>query len=214
MKLAAIALVGILSTSAAAGPPLPAHYAELFDEGRRWTYDVKVTTWDHAKMENLDTQRVPMKPWPRRVEKHVVTCRVAKVAQLGSARVAEVTCDKEVDRKLDVPGIYVATAAGLHRYGGTFPQSESDVADLDPPLIAAKPKAMRETTNEPFAGNDTYRLTRTVKRGGAAWCTSQRFDGAAHDGTRSMCFGGVITRGGDDIAGELHDVQYRARASR
>lgn len=214
MKLAAAALVGILSTSAAGRPKLPAHYAQLFVEGTQWTYDVKVTTWDHAKLENIDTQRVPMKRWPRRVEKHVVTCRVAKVAQLGAAAVAEVTCDKEVDRKVDVPGIYVATAVGLHRYGGTFPQTEGDVADLDPPLIAAKPKALNKTTNEPLAGTDTYRLTQTVKRAGAAWCTSQRFDGAAHDGTRSTCFGGGITSGGDDIAGELHDVQYRARASR
>ena len=210
MRVAAL-FCFVASAPVAAEPALPKHYAQLFVDGKQWTYDVRITTWDYAKLENLDS-KVPVRRWPKRTTPHVVVCSVAKVSKLGASTVSQITCDKDVDDKVDIAGIYVATAKGLHRYGGTtLPQTESDLDELDPPLIAAKPKAMRKTTKEPFTENDHYRLTRAVQFVGGAWCTSVRLDGAAHDGTRKTCFGGGIASGGNDVAGELHDVQFKAR---
>ena len=206
--------LAIGTTTVAAEPALPKHYAQLFVEGKQWTYDVRITTWDYAKLGNLDS-KVPVSRWPKRTQPHVVVCSVAKVARLGAATVSQITCDKEIDSKVDIAGIYVASANGLHRYGGTaFPQTEAELEPLDPPLIAAKPKAMRKTTKEPFTDTDHYRITRAVQFTGGAWCTSERLDGAAHDGTRKTCFGGGIASGGNDVAGELHDMQYVVRKAR
>ena len=212
MGRAILVCLVIGSLPVAAEPALPKHYAQLFVDGKQWTYDVRITTWDYAKIENLDPQKVPVRRWPKRTQTHVVVCSVAKVARLGAATVSQITCDKTVDEKVDIAGIYVATATGLHRYGGdVFPQTEAELAPLDPPLIAAKPKPMRKTTKEPFTDSSHFHVTLAVQSRGGAWCTSQRLDGAPHDGTRTTCFGGGIASGGNDVAGELHDVQYTVR---
>ena len=189
---------------------LPAHYAELFKEGATFTYDVSITTWD-AKLGEIDTQKVPMKKWPRHTAKHVATCTVSKVVTLGAATASLVTCDKEIDPKFHVAGVYIATERGLHRGGSALPASADELSDLEPPIIAAKPRKRTSTTREKAAGDTQFVVTDTIRQVGRAWCVSRTFKGAPHDGTERTCYGGTVTRGGNDIAGELHDVQFTLR---
>lgn len=210
MRVVMVILSAVLVTPAFAKPSLPAHYAKLFEQGKRWTYDVSVTTWDYQALEEIKTPNSKRHPWPTKTVKLVGTCVVARTAEIGTSTIAEVTCDRPVDPKFDrtVPGIYVANRRGLHRLNGVaFPATEDDLAYLDL-LIAAKPKAQLSRKRDEFAKST---LITGVRKAASGWCAYASSEGAAHDGNTSLCFDGRIGSGRDDVAAELNDVTFRVR---
>jgi len=219
MRSAALVVV-LLAGSASAEPDappqvgkLPAHYAKLFVVGTTWTYDAKVTTWDYAWLETHSHK----KPWKKATEKSTAICRVEKVVTFAASIASQVTCDshpfgESKQWKFPIAGIYVATARGLSFAGRSdLPADEVMLAGAEL-LIAAKPKLSRRTVKEGVAGEGpVYTVTSGIRREGSAWCTFSSTRGAAHDGARSLCFGGGVTSGRNDIGGELHDASFRAR---
>jgi hypothetical protein len=220
MRIACLLVVLVVRAAMAApdAPPqvgkLPAHYAKLFVEGQVFVYDAKVTTWDYAWLENNSEK----KPWKKATEKlPVTTCKVVKVTTFAASIASQVTCDghpfgEGKQWKFPVAAIYVATARGL------FLPNAEDVSTTEPSLddatllIAAKPKATQKTVMEGVKGQGPYySVTTGVRREGRAWCTFSRTRGAPHDGVQSLCFGGGITSGRNDVGGELHDASFRAR---
>ncbi|MBL0219505.1 MAG: hypothetical protein IPQ07_37260 [Myxococcales bacterium] len=210
MRLLALAIL-FASTVASAEPKLPAHYAKLFDVSSTWTYALSRTTWDYDQIEKEPDQR----KWKKKTDKLApITCKVARAFRLGARSVSEVTCDREEGWKFTVSGMYLATPSGLRRYNNVvWPTTGEDLgADTDHELlIAAAPKAITKRTKEGGEGGPRYTRTQSLTREGTAWCTSRSTSGAPHDGIETICYGGVITRGRNDIGGELDDLTYRTR---
>ena len=216
MRIAAllVLLVGTASAAPDAPPPvgkLPAHYAKLFVEGTVWIYDAKVVTWDYVWLETHDK-----KPWKKATEKlPPTTCKVVKVTTFAASIASQVTCDghpfgEGKQWKFPVPAIYVATAKGL------FIPNLAEVPTTEPSLedatlvIAAKPKVTKKvqrTADDPGA----FVVTSGVRRERSAWCVFSSTRGAPHDGESTICYGGGITSGRNDISGELHDASFKAR---
>lgn len=227
MPRSVVLLVASLASLTSAARParadlaLPAHYAALFEPGKAWTYDVAITTWDYEKLASITTPNTSRTPWPKATARLVAVCRVAQVATLDAARVSQVVCDREIHAKFDrmVPGIYAADRAGLHRLDtDALPTTAAELAlalsqAADPaPVIAAAPRVRRTTRRDDFDRSITF--TTGVRRAGAAWCGYTIIRGASHDGTVTLCLDGGVASGGDDVAAELDDVQFRARGAR
>lgn len=221
MRIAGVVVVLLAVVPAAAAPEappqvskLPAHYAPLFVDGKVFTYDAKVITWDYAWLESNSDK----KPWKKATEKlPATTCKVVKVTTFAASIASQVTCDAQPfgegrDWKFPVAAIYVATRRGLWLANTSELPTTEPSLDGATLLIAARPKAANKTVREGVKGQGPYySVTTGVRREGSSWCTFTRTNGAPHDGVTSVCYGGGITSGRNDVGGELHDASFKAR---
>jgi hypothetical protein len=152
-------------------PPLPAHYAPLFEQAHSWTYDVATTMYD---IEDYRRARPPKKTT------HVtVICKVTMVAGFRHAAASRIACDGDTDPMSPIAGDYAATPDGLYRLT-RFPKTETELGELlGEQLVEAKPHAYRTQAEHAVHG---------VREDHHAWCT---FDDTSRqpDGmVRSQCF--------------------------
>lgn len=182
---AALPVLLVLASSAAAAPKLPAHYAKLFQPKATWTY----------QLAPADATSRPD-----------VTCTVARTITIGKVVASEITCDHE----LTVAGIYLATPAGLYRADIDFPATE---ADLDRAvgkllLVQAKPRALARPITKVAPTTPITRVVTTfgVRREGKEWCWYRTTEwNKKRRQTDTLCFADGIAHGLD------HELAFRVR---
>jgi len=164
-------LVLVLARPAIADvPPLPAHYATMFEQAHSWTYDVATTVYD---IEDFRHARPPKKTIHT-----TVTCKVTMVAGFRHGAASRIACDGDTDPMSPIAGDYGATPDGLYRLT-RFPRKESELGELlGEQLVEAKPHAYR-TQGDRVHG---------VREDHHAWCA---FDDTSRDPdgmVRTQCF--------------------------
>lgn len=136
MGIRAVALalvVGMLPGTAMAAPTLPAHYAALFEPGRRWTYQVE-------RIDEVPHERGNKTVWrSERAPKRTVTCEVTEVQRDDRVSWARIACDDALDVSgMTTPaGTWMADDRGLHRLADRAPMFEIPAALARTPMIAA-----------------------------------------------------------------------------
>lgn len=196
-------------SAVAAADPLPAHYAPMFDKGKTWVYDIRHVTFG-AEDETTG------KP-THLTERDKVTCKVIEVRKRAGATIGHITCDKDLGRKFELPGFWVATDQGLWRFADAEAPDPSAVKELlrTPPRIAGRPKVVEKITHEGLDPKHDTILTgvrESPKIKG--WCTYEDTTSADPDGGHvSVCYapGIGIESGYDDVGGSLDKLEYTAR---
>lgn len=199
LLLGFVFLSSIGSSIAAADPALPAHYAPLFERGKTWVYDT-------ALKEFGDPRPI--------VTRAKVTCTVGEVTKRGAAMVSHITCDRDPSPKLELPGYWVGTAAGLWHLGDEAPDADA-IAQIqsEPPRIAGKPMAF-ETARKVELFDPAHDKIITGVRVSPkihGWCAYEDSSNADPDGGRIVtCYGpGIgIQSGYNDVGGSLNKLEY------
>lgn len=192
-----IAVLLLLCATADAGvPKLPRHYAALFEVNHAWTYDVALTTWDFehpGKNGKL----------PKKTDRSVVDCKVARTELFDAAFISEVTCSEA----FPVAGVYAATAAGLFKID-EWPKTAADLPELGEPWVLSKPTAWHKKHHDTFFKAD---YTEGVRKQGLGWCVYSDTTQFADGGPVNVCFDQGIASALNDTGGELHRLEYKAR---
>lgn len=201
MRLLVSFAVVLVSSMAAAEPALPAHYAPLFERGRTWIYDTSLKEFGEAK---------PI------ITRAKVTCTVGEVTKHGAAMVSHITCDRDPSPKLELPGYWVGTAAGLWRLEDRDQAPDADAIariQREPPQIAGKPVVF-ETARKVELFDPAHDTILTGVRASAkinGWCAYEDSANADPDGGRIVtCYGpGIgIQSGYNDVGGSLNKFEY------
>ncbi len=200
MRVPWLAMPWMLSVALAHGEPakLPEHYAALFDAGRTFTYDVATTTYDQ---ENWGPKTRP----PKKTERTIATCKVAKIGAIGSAQTSAIECDHDIEVLAPVAGLYVATADGLFRVTA-LPATEAELATLGEPLLSAKPRAFRTAVHGVHGLRGSH----------VGWCTYDDTSDDVDGSIKSQCYSssGIATGDFDGGGEEWRKVSYRLRAAK
>ncbi len=199
------------SASAAnlASPTPPAQKRKLFDElfvnGGQWRYQLTVTSqfWD-----DQHPQADP-KGWVHTTRKGTMTCRVTRVARVGTAQVAQLSCERTIGIPIgdvEPDGYYILTERGLFRRGSM--PSETDITALltNDWVLPRKPQAWSDKKEYPEGGGEAKQVKHTAD----GWCVEYSSWGG-DEGGWSLCFANGHIRSGSHFfaGGSVHEVKFR-----
>lgn len=170
-------------------------WAQLFDKGHTWTYELSVTEFDYVEQKGGTYKAVPGKP-----TKSTFTCTVTDVVDTKDATESTITCDKTIDSNYGfrVDGAWVAAKTGISREIG------------QPALVPASPRVKRVKTKDDFGGFYVQAVTSPAK---GTWCTvsDTTKTGAGDGGIETICFakGAIVSGSFDYHGGTPRIVSYK-----
>lgn len=187
---------------AASANATPAHYAALFEQGHRWSYDVELTTFDDR---------------PNVTKRMVVTCEVTTVVTVPSrGLVSRVTCSPQLDADY-VEHDYYASPEGLRFIdsgGAPLAKTAKDVdANAGNVVIATRPKAFRKIEHVKMLDTDADAIE-GISAEPHGWCVfedSSRVDADGHKQSRCFTNGIGITSGEFNSSSKGYHIVYKLR---
>jgi hypothetical protein len=199
----------LVTATAAAAAPLPAHYAPLFEKGKTWVYDTRHITFGAEDDKTGKPTHL--------TERDKVTCKVIEVTRRAGAAVSHITCDKDLGRKFDLAGFWIGTDKGLWRSAEDQAPDAGAIEDLQkaPMRIAGQPKVFEKIIHEGIdPKHDTILIGVRESSKIKGWCAYEDTTNADPDGGHvSVCYGADlgIESGYDDVGGSLDKLEYTVR---
>jgi hypothetical protein len=184
------------------GGGVPPLFAALFVDGKRFIYNVEITTshWDESDPKAdpdgnvTDTTTASM------------TCTVRGMQNFTSAVAVKLECDTTDD--IAPTGVYVATPDGLWRLDA-FPMDDAAIATLPASdmVLPASPRAKEDSTEDP--GGEGGSMVAIQERDGG-WCRTESSWSGDEAGT-SVCFAtgkGLVGGSSWWAGGSTKDIKY------
>lgn len=165
-------------------------YAAIFEDGKRWTFDVATETYDGGEDYSGEA---------------VVECWVETVETDGDFTTAEIACGQAPMSGAPFVGMFTMGPGGFWEGG-------PEEASSSPPAIAAVPEAYQhedEQGEDNGGGVDGVQLTHE----GDAWCVRTYWTGGDGGGRAYCVQAGVGFAGGDTSfdGGSSYSAEYKVR---
>jgi hypothetical protein len=176
-------------------------YAGMFVEGAKLRYELV----GHSSRADDQDPNADAHGNVNEHDRQIMTCTVGKVERLQDAVAAPLECDVDIGVPVGgagPSGVYVATAAGLWRFGS--------IEEVKLEALTAETAILPAAPSERQSGSEQSGVVRRLTRGaGDSWCASHTYSGGDEAGTR-LCFArGVLVSGYAYWAGgSSREVEY------